>query len=77
MFRFVLMSTLALQILSVLPLFVGGFAESHGFNEGQLGILAAADLVGASLACVAIFLYVDQLSWRKNVSGLNSTVYWY
>jgi len=65
MFRFVLMSTLALQVLSVLPLFVGGFSESYGFNEGQLGILAAADLVGASLACIAIFIYVERVSWRK------------
>ncbi|MCW8919156.1 MAG: MFS transporter [Gammaproteobacteria bacterium] len=64
MLSFVLLSTFSIQILTILPLFVGVFAETHGFNEAQLGILAAADLVGASLACVAIFIYVDKLSWR-------------
>jgi predicted MFS family arabinose efflux permease len=65
MFRFVLLSTFSIQILTILPLFVGGFAETHGFNEAQLGILAAADLAGASLACVTIFFCVDQITWRN------------
>ena len=65
---YLVLSTVAIQVLMVLPLFVGAVAEGVGLNDVQVGYLASADLAGFSLACLSAPLWSHRLAWRPVIS---------
>jgi predicted MFS family arabinose efflux permease len=56
-------------IFLILPAFVGALADTFGFSEGQLGLLASADLIGMSVAAATGLYWVPRWSWRRVVGG--------
>ncbi len=51
----------------VLPLYVGMLADSFGFSESQLGILASMDLAGIAVMSLFGPLWIKRLKWRTVV----------
>ena len=56
-------------IFLILPAFVGALADTFGFSEGQLGLLASADLIGMSVAAATGLYWVPRWSWRRVTTG--------
>lgn len=67
----ILFGTIALLVFLIMPLYVGALAGA-GFDDGQLGNLAAMDLAGMALASVAALFWIKRLNWRR--MGLLSMV---
>jgi predicted MFS family arabinose efflux permease len=61
--------TVALVTFLVLPLYVGLMAQSFGFSESQLGILASMDLVGIALMSLSAPLWINRWNWRLVARG--------
>ena len=55
----------AIVIFLVLPLYVGLMADSFGFSEKQLGILASMDLAGIALMSLSGPLWIKRFNWRR------------
>ena len=60
----ILVGTTALLVFLILPLYVGALA-GVGFDDGQLGNLAAMDLAGMALASVLALFWIKRLNWRR------------
>lgn len=59
----ILLGTFVLMVFLIQPLLIGGWA-GQGFSESELGLLAAADLMGMAVASVAGLFWVKRLPWR-------------
>ncbi len=55
---------IAPAVYLMLPAFVGALAETYGFSESQLGLLASADLTGMAIAAVTALYWRTRWNWR-------------
>ena len=60
----ILVGTSALLVFLILPLYVGALA-GVGFDDGQLGNLAAMDLAGMALASLLALFWIKRLNWQR------------
>jgi predicted MFS family arabinose efflux permease len=67
-----LAAVLAVAILGpavflILPAFVGALAETFGFSDAQLGLLASADLFGMGVAAATGLYWLRRWPWQRVV----------
>lgn len=60
----ILVGTIGLLVFLILPLYVGALA-AIGFDDSQLGNLAAMDLAGMALASILALFWIKRLNWRR------------
>jgi predicted MFS family arabinose efflux permease len=58
-------SVLGVAVLGVLPVLVGAVIQNLGFTESQAGMIAAADMLGASVAALGVSAIISRVSWRR------------
>lgn len=54
-------------VFLILPAFVGALAETFGFTDGQLGVLASADLFGMGIAAATGLYWLHRWPWPRVV----------
>ena len=52
---------------NVMPTFLGGLAESVGFNEQQLGFIASSFLLGTVILSTSGIFWMRQINWRRAI----------
>ena len=57
-------SVLSASILDVLPLLVGAMVDLLGLTAKQAGYVAAADMLGASIAALSVSVIIPRGHWR-------------
>jgi len=57
-------TVLAAAVFVVLPLLVGAMVDGLGFTAKQAGIIAAADMFGASVSAVGVSVIIPRGNWR-------------
>jgi len=62
-------SGIAPIFFNVLPLIVGVFVQSRGYDSQQVGLLASTYLAGHTLATVTLIFFVRRFDWRFGVAG--------
>lgn len=61
------LNVVCITYYNIMPLVLGGAAESHGVLESQLGFAAAAFMGGLALVNFAGFAWLRRFDWRKLV----------
>ena len=71
--RFAAIATnvVCISYYNIMPLVLGGAADSHGLAEGQLGFAAAAFMGGLALVNFTGFAWIRRYDWRALVIGGN------
>jgi predicted MFS family arabinose efflux permease len=72
--RFAAIATnvVCISYYNIMPLVLGGAADSHGIAEGQLGFAAAAFMGGLALINFTGFAWIRRFDWRLLVLGGNA-----
>jgi predicted MFS family arabinose efflux permease len=52
------------SVIYVMPLLIGAMVTDRGFSEQQAGLIASADLLGYTVATLAVAVLVRQVNWR-------------
>ena len=58
---------IATLVFLILPIMVSSIAEQFGWNEKQIGWLAAADMGGSALASLLLAGVISRLDWKKSI----------
>jgi DHA1 family inner membrane transport protein len=61
----VIFTVLAAAVYVVLPMLVGATVEVLGFSVQQAGLIAAADMLGASVSSLLVSLVLSRCPWRR------------
>ena len=71
--RFAAIATnvVCISYYNIMPLVLGGAADSRGLGEGQLGFAAAAFMGGLALVNFTGFAWIRRFDWRALVLGGN------
>lgn len=65
------LNVVCISYYNILPLVLGGAADSRGLAEGQLGFAAAAFMGGLALINFTGFAWIRRYDWRLLVAGGN------
>lgn len=57
-------SSIGAMIFNTMPVLLGVLAETKGFGEGDLSIMASAILIGSLIAVVSAMAWVEAVPWR-------------
>lgn len=68
----ILINVICITYYNIMPLVLGGAAESRGLLENQLGFAAAAFMGGLALINFAGFAWLRRYDWRALVIGGNA-----
>jgi predicted MFS family arabinose efflux permease len=71
-FAAVATNVVCISYYNIMPLVLGGAADSHGIAEGQLGFAAAAFMGGLALINFTGFAWIRRFDWRLLVLGGNA-----
>lgn len=63
----VTLNVIGITYYNIMPLLLGGAADSHGVTESQLGFAAAAYTGGAAIVNFGGFLWLRQFNWKHLV----------
>ena len=59
------LNVIAITYYNIMPLLLGGAADSHGVTESQLGFAAAAYTGGMAIVNFGGFLWLRQFNWKR------------
>ncbi len=65
------LNVVCITYYNILPLVLGGAADSRGLEAGQLGFAAAAFMAGLALVNFTGFAWIRRFDWRLLVAGGN------
>ena len=60
-----LFSAIGVLIFNAMPVFLGAVADSLGFDNRQLGMMASVYIFGSAITALTAFLWIRRFNWKR------------